>query len=75
MPAATLPAPAPCDVPHFAPLRIGGVRHRWRRSSRRRLLAAGLAMAAAAWACGAFQDTGRAAPAAGCRATTAPGER
>ncbi|SEC66116.1 RcpC/CpaB family pilus assembly protein [Streptomyces sp. PAN_FS17] len=43
-------APATCEVPHFAPVRVRGGRHRLRRlvRHRRRALAAGLAVTAAA---------------------------
>lgn len=46
------PAPEPLGVPSFAPLRVGGGAHRLRRAMRRRrrTLAAGLAMTAAALA-------------------------
>ncbi|MFG1668738.1 hypothetical protein [Streptomyces sp. Y7] len=53
-PAVPLPAggdaPATCEVPHFAPVRVRGGRHRLRRlvRHRRRALAAGLAVTAAA---------------------------
>jgi hypothetical protein len=48
-------APAPCVVPLFAPIRVGGGRHRLRRAlrRRRRMMAAGLAMTAAALAAAA----------------------
>ncbi|MEU4096385.1 hypothetical protein [Streptomyces sp. NPDC026673] len=48
-------APAPCAVPLFAPIRAGGGRHRLGRAlrRRRRMLAAGLAMTAAALAAAA----------------------
>jgi hypothetical protein len=44
------PAPPPCPVPQFAPVRAGGGRFRLRRALRRwhRALAAGLATVAAA---------------------------
>ncbi|MFF3331586.1 hypothetical protein ACFYWX_18770 [Streptomyces sp. NPDC002888] len=43
-------APATCEVPHFAPVRVRGGRHRLRRlvRHRRRAVAAGLALTAAA---------------------------
>ncbi|MFF8592573.1 hypothetical protein ACF061_14200 [Streptomyces sp. NPDC015220] len=43
-------APATCEVPHFAPVRVRGGRHRWHRlvRHRRRAVAAGLAVTAAA---------------------------
>ncbi|TXS41668.1 hypothetical protein EAO75_39210 [Streptomyces sp. uw30] len=53
-PAVPLPpgtdAPATCEVPHFAPVRVRGGRHRLRRlvRHRRRAVAAGLAVTAAA---------------------------
>ncbi|MGC9539232.1 hypothetical protein [Streptomyces sp. UG1] len=53
-PRAPLPlgtdAPATCEVPHFAPVRVRGGRYRSRRlvRHRRRALAAGLAVTAAA---------------------------
>ncbi|WP_343239970.1 RcpC/CpaB family pilus assembly protein [Streptomyces sp. SID12488] len=42
--------PAPCEVPHFAPVRVRGGRYRLRRlvGHRRRALAVGLAVTAAA---------------------------
>ncbi|MDF3144522.1 hypothetical protein PBV88_25395, partial [Streptomyces sp. T21Q-yed] len=53
-PVAPLPpgtdAPATCEVPHFAPVRVRGGRYRPRRLTRhrRRAVAAGLAVTAAA---------------------------
>ncbi|MPY60927.1 hypothetical protein [Streptomyces spongiae] len=43
-------APPTCEVPHFAPLRVGGARYRLRRlvRCRRRAVAAGLAVTATA---------------------------
>ncbi|MER6010253.1 hypothetical protein [Streptomyces bluensis] len=43
-------APPTCEVPHFAPLRVGGARYQLRRfvRCRRRAVAAGLAVTAAA---------------------------
>ncbi|MFC7987500.1 hypothetical protein [Streptomyces sp. NPDC057336] len=43
-------APPTCEVPHFAPVRVGGGRHRLHRllRHRRRAVAAGLAVTAAA---------------------------
>ncbi|WP_435877095.1 hypothetical protein [Streptomyces acidicola] len=43
-------APPTCEVPHFAPLRVGGARYQLRRLARhrRRAVAAGLAVTAAA---------------------------
>ncbi len=70
-----LPAPPPCEVPHFPPVRAGGGRHRWGRTARQRLLAAGLAMTAAALAGGASYGAVRDAPAPGCPSATAPGGR
>ncbi|AJT66512.1 hypothetical protein T261_4874 [Streptomyces lydicus] len=62
-------------MPHFAPVRSGGGRSRWPRTTRRRLLAAGLAMAAAALAASASYGAVRTAPAAGCAAAALSGGR
>ncbi|MEV5122217.1 hypothetical protein AB0K49_05355 [Streptomyces decoyicus] len=70
-----LPAPPPCEVPHFPPVRAGGGRRPGGRSARRRLLAAGLATAAAVLAGGASYGAVRAAPAPGCPSATAAGGR
>ncbi|MEV5483833.1 MULTISPECIES: hypothetical protein [Streptomyces] len=70
-----LPAPPPCEVPHFPPVRAGGGRPRLGRTGRRRLLAAGLATAAAVLAGGASYGAVRATPAAGCPSPTAVGRR
>lgn len=74
-PAPPLPAPPPCEVPHFAPVRVSGGGLRRGRSGRRRVLAAGLAMAAAALAGGASYGAVRGLPADGCPSATAPGGR
>nr|WP_241518717.1 hypothetical protein [Streptomyces sp. CB03238] len=52
---APAPVPETCGVPQFAPLRVRGGRHRLRRAvrRRRRAMAAGLAMTAAALAASA----------------------
>ncbi|MEV0368304.1 hypothetical protein AB0I10_00465 [Streptomyces sp. NPDC050636] len=73
--APPLPTPPRCEVPHFEPVRAGSVRHRWRRATRQRLLAAGLAMTAAALATGIPADAVRAASAPGCPAATTSGAR
>ncbi|MFJ9470482.1 hypothetical protein [Streptomyces caniferus] len=73
--SAPLPAPPPCEVPHFAPVRAGGGRRRWARSARQRLLAAGLAMTAAALAGGASYGAVRGAPPPGCPSSAAVGGR
>ncbi|MFI1304759.1 hypothetical protein [Streptomyces sioyaensis] len=70
-----LPAPPPCEVPHFPPVRAGGGRPRLGRTARRRLLAAGLATAAAVLAGGGSYGAVRAAPAAGCPSPTTVGRR
>lgn len=70
-----LPAPPPCEVPHFPPVRAGGGRARLGRTARRRVLAAGLATAAALLAGGASYGAVRAAPAAGCPSAAAVGGR
>ncbi|UQA94887.1 hypothetical protein [Streptomyces halobius] len=72
-PSPPLPTPPRREVPHFEPVRAGGVRHRWRRTARQRMLAAGLAMTAAALALGIPTDAVRAAPTLGCPAATASG--
>ncbi|WRZ12184.1 hypothetical protein OG892_16045 [Streptomyces sp. NBC_00341] len=75
------PAPAPCGVPAFPPLRVrGGGGHRmWRAAwRRRRAMAAGLALTAAALAASGFggggdrgRDGGTGPEAAGAAASTA----
>ncbi|TJZ41424.1 hypothetical protein FCH28_36925 [Streptomyces piniterrae] len=75
LPAPPLPTPPRCEVPHFEPVRAGGFRHRRRRTTRQRMLAAGLAMTAAALATGIPTGAVRAAPAPGCPASTAIGAR
>lgn len=66
--AGTLPQPGgwavpppPCGVPVFGPIRAGGGRHRFRRAvrTRRRALAAGLAVTAAALAASAPRGDAR----------------
>ncbi|WNI31304.1 hypothetical protein RLT59_22845 [Streptomyces sp. ITFR-6] len=77
------PAPAPCGVPAFPPLRVrGGGGHRmWRAAwRRRRAMAAGLALTAAALAASGFGggrdgDGGTGAEAAGAAASTAGAAR
>ncbi|MFG3497951.1 hypothetical protein [Streptomyces sp. NPDC047928] len=64
---ASLPAssvPETCAVPHFEPLRVRGGRYRprWAPRRRRRLLAAGLAMTAAAVAVTGFREPVAAVP-------------
>ncbi|MEU5955100.1 hypothetical protein [Streptomyces sp. NPDC047525] len=56
--------PAPCPVPHFAPVRVRGGRHRLRRllRHRRRAMAAGLAVTAAALVAAGPRDAERARP-------------
>ncbi|MEV8309897.1 hypothetical protein AB0P36_21715 [Streptomyces flavidovirens] len=68
-PPAPVPGPDPCGVPEFAPLRVRGGRHRLRRAvrRRRRAMAAGLAMTAAALAASGARDAGRAGGAAHAR--------
>ncbi|WP_369357165.1 hypothetical protein [Streptomyces sp. cg2] len=51
-PTPPLPTPPRCEVPHFAPVRVGGIRARWRGPASRRLLAAALAATAAVLATG-----------------------
>ncbi|GGQ61188.1 hypothetical protein [Streptomyces asoensis] len=62
-------APATCQVPPFAPVRVRGGRYRWGRlaRSRRRALALGLAVSAAALLAGGSRggDPGRGHPDAG----------
>ncbi|MFD9790377.1 hypothetical protein ACFWXK_05435 [Streptomyces sp. NPDC059070] len=60
------PAPAPLGVPAFPPLRVRGGRHRLRRAvrRRRRALAAGLAVAAAALTVSGAHGSDRPDPAA-----------
>lgn len=71
-----LPTPPRREVPHFAPVRAGGVRSRWRGPARRRLLAAGLATAAAALATGLSHGPGSTASApAACPTAAASGGR
>ncbi|MFF4604444.1 hypothetical protein ACFY12_17170 [Streptomyces sp. NPDC001339] len=70
-----LPTPPRCEVPHFAPVRPGGGRLRWARATRRRILAAGLALTAAALAGAASYGAVRTPPAAGCPSTAALGGR
>ncbi|MFJ6086213.1 hypothetical protein ACIQI8_32980 [Streptomyces sp. NPDC092369] len=55
-------APATCEVPHFAPVRVRGGRYQLRRlvRHRRRALAAGLAVTAAALVAAGPQHTDRA---------------
>ncbi|MGW3283401.1 hypothetical protein ACWDR3_02005 [Streptomyces sp. NPDC001002] len=55
-------APATCEVPHFAPVRVRGGRYQLRRlvRHRRRALAAGLAVTAAALVAAGPQNTDRA---------------
>ncbi|WP_159030882.1 hypothetical protein [Streptomyces sp. 769] len=62
-PTPSLPAPPRCEVPHFVPVRPGGVRARWRGAGRRRLLAAALATTAAALATGLTHGPARTASA------------
>ncbi|MET9113691.1 hypothetical protein ABZX38_05730 [Streptomyces longwoodensis] len=55
-------APPPCEVPHFPPVRVRGGRYSWRRlvRSRRRAVALGLAVTAAALvAAGPVDEAGR----------------
>lgn len=54
-------APAPCEVPHFAPVRVRGGRYRLRGlvRHRRRALAAGLAVTAAALVAAGPRDAPR----------------
>ncbi|MFE7273941.1 hypothetical protein [Streptomyces sp. NPDC057623] len=65
-PVAPLPlgtdAPATCEVPHFAPVRVRGGGHQLRRllRHRRRAVAAGLAVTAAALVAAGPQETDRA---------------
>ncbi|GGX21880.1 hypothetical protein GCM10010353_41090 [Streptomyces chryseus] len=68
-PPVPVPGPDPCGVPEFAPLRVRGGRHRLRRAvrRRRRAMAAGLAMTAAALAASGARDPGRAGGAAQAR--------
>jgi hypothetical protein len=73
-------APATCEVPHFAPVRVRGGRYQLRRlvRHRRRALAAGLAVTAAALvAAGPRQapDPPRGGPARGHPVTAADGTR
>ncbi|MFF3261121.1 hypothetical protein ACFYWO_18345 [Streptomyces sp. NPDC002932] len=76
-PLMCAPAPAPCGVPAFPPLRVrGGGGHRmWRAAwRRRRAMAAGLALTAAALAASGFGgggDGGTGPEAAGAAASTA----
>ncbi|MFJ5847065.1 hypothetical protein [Streptomyces sp. NPDC092903] len=71
------PAPAPCGVPAFPPLRVrgGGGQRMWRAAwRRRRAVAAGLALTAAALAASGFGgggDGGTGTEAAGAAASTA----
>ncbi|WP_369170011.1 hypothetical protein AB5J49_20105 [Streptomyces sp. R28] len=64
-PVAPLPpgtdAPATCEVPHFAPVRVRGGRYRLRRlvRHRRRAVAAGLAVTAAALVAAGPREAGR----------------
>ncbi|MCT9083322.1 CpaB family protein [Streptomyces fulvoviolaceus] len=55
-------APPTCEVPHFAPVRVRGGRYQLRRlvRHRRRAVAAGLAVTAAALVAAGPQDTDRA---------------
>ncbi|MER7374492.1 hypothetical protein [Streptomyces lanatus] len=55
-------APATCEVPHFAPVRVRGGRYRGRRlvRHRRRAVAAGLAVTAAALVAAGPRETDRA---------------
>ncbi|WP_436840385.1 RcpC/CpaB family pilus assembly protein [Streptomyces flavofungini] len=57
-------APPPCQVPHFSPLHVRGGRQRLRRllRHRRRALAVGLAMTAAALAAAGPPEPGRPQP-------------
>ncbi|MER5298030.1 RcpC/CpaB family pilus assembly protein [Streptomyces lasiicapitis] len=57
-------APPPCQVPHFSPLHVRGGRRRLRRlmRHRRRAMAAGLAMTAAALAATGPPEPGQARP-------------
>lgn len=74
-PDPPLPTPLTCEVPHFAPVRSGGGRCRRPWAARGRLIAAGLAMAAAALAGGVSYGAVRTAPAAGCPAAALSGGR
>ncbi|WP_371661879.1 RcpC/CpaB family pilus assembly protein [Streptomyces sp. NBC_00280] len=59
--------PAPCEVPHFAPVRVRGGRYRLRRllGHRRRALAVGLAVTAAAIVAAGPREAAGPAPDAG----------
>ncbi|MET9897955.1 hypothetical protein [Streptomyces sp. NPDC006446] len=73
-------APPTCEVPHFAPVRVRGGRYRLRRLARhrRRAVAAGLAMTAAALVAAGPGEAGSArghpasAPPAGSATASAP---
>ncbi|MEW1927671.1 hypothetical protein [Streptomyces sp. NPDC088360] len=58
------PPPAPCPVPHFDPVRVRGGHHRLRSllRHRRRAVAAGLAVTAAALVAAGPRDAERASP-------------
>lgn len=76
-PSPVLPAPPRCEVPHFAPVRAGGVGPtRWHGAARRRMLTVALATTAAALATGLSQGPARTASApTGCPAAAASGGR
>lgn len=72
VPDASVPGPEPGGVPEFAPVRVRGGSHRLRRAvlRRRRAVAAGLAVTAAALATAGVRDAGHAD---GGHAEAAPG--
>ncbi|GAA2683767.1 hypothetical protein GCM10009864_65960 [Streptomyces lunalinharesii] len=72
-----LPTPLQCEVPHFTPVRVGGLGPiRWHGAARRRLLTLALATTAAALATGLSQDPARTASApTGCPAAATSGGR
>ncbi|MEN8655797.1 hypothetical protein ABCR94_35795 [Streptomyces sp. 21So2-11] len=72
VPDASVPGPEPGGVPEFAPVRVRGGSHRLRRAvlRRRRAVAAGLAVTAAALATAGVRDAG---PAGGVHSEAASG--
>ncbi|MEW2526179.1 RcpC/CpaB family pilus assembly protein [Streptomyces sp. NPDC047071] len=67
--------PPPCQVPHFSPVHVRGGRQRLRRLARhrRRAVAVGLAMTAAALAAAGPRDAGSGRPGGSAASVTAEG--
>ncbi|MFJ9410564.1 twin-arginine translocation signal domain-containing protein [Streptomyces sp. NPDC101393] len=74
-PHPPLPPPPSCEVPHFAPVRAGGGKPFRRRTTRRQLLAACLAMTAAALVTGVSLGGPGPARTPGCPAPAVSGGR